>query len=295
MRDPETAAVVALLRVGRRPWPVYSEMVENGGSAIPVLQRELMQTDHHQTRLLPPHDQDELIEQAATDIAAWEAGGIKTLTVLDPAYPPHLRAVHDRPPLLFLAGRLERRDQRALAVIGSRNPSSEGVERAEAIADHLAGNEYTVVSGLAAGIDTAAHITTLAKNKRTVAVIGTGLCHSYPPQNAELQETIAATGALISQFWPQTRPSRKNFPMRNAVMSGLTLGTVIVEASQTSGARVQARLALAHGRPVFLAEPLLTQTWAQTLAGRPGVRVFREPVEITSMIERLRSTDALVA
>ncbi len=295
MTEPETAAVVALLRVGRRPGPVYSEMVENCGSAIPALERELMQTDHHQTRLLPPHDQDELIEQAATDIAAWQADGIKTLTVLDPAYPQHLRAVHDRPPVLFLAGRLERRDQRALAVIGSRNPSSDGVARAEAIADHLAGNAYTVVSGLAAGIDAAAHITTLAKNKRTVAVIGTGLCHSYPLQNAELQETIAATGAVISQFWPQTRPSRNNFPMRNAVMSGLTLGTVIVEASHTSGARVQARLALAHGRPVFLAEPLLTQTWAQTLASRPGVRVFREPVEITSMIEHLRSTDELLA
>lgn len=295
MTEPEAAAVVALLRVGRRPWPVYSELVENCGSAIPVLERELMQTGHHQTRLLPPHDQDELIEQAATDVVAWEADGINTLTVLDPAYPHNLRAVHDRPPLLFLAGRLERRDQRALAVIGSRTPSPESVERAEAIAEHLAGSEYTVVSGLAAGIDAAAHTTTLAKNKRTVAVIGTGLCHSYPPQNAELQERIAATGAVISQFWPQTRPSRKNFPMRNAVMSGLTLGTVIVEASQTSGARVQARLALAHGRPVFLAEPLLTQTWAQTLASRPGVRVFREPVDITSMIERLRSTDALVA
>ena len=129
-----------------------------------MLERELMQTDHHQTRLLPPHDQAELIEQAATDVATWEAEGIKTLTVLDPAYPHNLRAVHDRPPLMFVAGRLERRDPRSVAVIGSRSPSPESVERAEAIADHLAGSGYTVVSGLAAGIDTAAHTTTLARN-----------------------------------------------------------------------------------------------------------------------------------
>lgn len=295
MTDLETAVLVALLRVGRRPWPVYSELLEQYGSALPVIERELKQTDQQQTTLLPPHDQDELIERAASDLAAWESDGIKPLTVLDPAYPHNLRAVHDRPPLLFIAGRLEHRDQHALAVVGSRKPSPEGIERAQAIADHLADSEYTVTSGLAAGIDAAAHTTTLSQNKRTVAVIGTGLCHSYPPDNAKLQAAIAATGAVVSQFWPEARPSRKNFLMRNAVMSGLTLGTVIVEASETSGARVQARLALAHGRPVFLAEPLLSQAWAQTLSGRPGTRVFRAPTEITAVIERLMSTDALVA
>ncbi len=126
-------------------------------------------------------------------------------------------------------------------------------------------------------------------------MIGTGLSHAYPPQNAELQSEIAANGAVVSQFWPDEGPSRTNFPMRNAVMSGLALATVIVEASQTSGARVQARLAQSQGRPVFLARALLARTWAQALARRPGAHVFGAPAEITAVLDRLASTGALVA
>lgn len=295
MTELQTAALVALLRIGPRPWALYSELVEQHGSATTVLERELATTPEGQTSLLPASDEGELIERADADVVAWQSQGMQLLTVLDSSYPSNLRAVHDRPPLLFVAGGLERRDERSLAVVGSRKPSPEGVERAEAVSSHLADNEYTVISGLAAGIDTAAHTATLAKKKRTLAVIGTGLIHTYPPQNAGLQKAIAAAGAVVSQFWPDERPSRRSFPMRNGVMSGLTLGTVIVEASETSGARVQARLALAHGRPVFIAQPLLNQGWARTLARRPGTHVFRQPSEILSMIERLRSRGALVA
>ena len=152
---------------------------------------------------------------------------------------------------------------------------------------------YTVVSGLAAGVDAAAHREALAAGGRTVAVIGTGLQHSYPPENAELQQQLAASSAVVSQFWPETEPSRAGFPMRNAVMSGLALGTAIVEASVTSGARIQARRALAHGRPVFLARALISQPWARELAARPGVHVYDEPDEITAALER--ATIALVA
>ena len=258
MTPIETAALVALLRLGRRPPSHYSELVECDASALTVLERELAQNDDGQTRLPLGLSTDELIERAAGDVAGWEAAGMRPLTVLEPDYPDNLRAVHDRPPLLFVAGQLEqRRDQRSVAVIGSRRATAEGVERANGVAGHLADRGYTIVSGLAAGIDTAAHTTALAMRARTVAVIGTGLSHAYPTQNAELQSEIAANGAVLSQFWPDEGPSRTNFPMRNAVMSGLALATVIVEASQTSGARVQARLAQSHGRPVFLARALL--------------------------------------
>ena len=183
----------------------------------------------------------------------------------------------------------------------ARSPSSAHAERrlpepaaAGAIAEGLAGEGYVVVSGLAAGIDTAAHRAALEMGARTVAVIGTGLRDAYPPENAALQRRIAASGAVVSQFWPETAPARASFPMRNAVMSGFARGTVVVEASHRSGARLQTRLALAHGRPVFLLAPLLAQTWARELAQRPGVHVVTEAAEITAAIERLDATDALV-
>ena len=145
-----------------------------------------------------------------------------------------------------------------------------------------------VASGLAAGIDAAAHTATLDAGGRTLAVIGTGVDRVYPAAHARLQRTIAERGAVISCFWPDHGPSRQSFPLRNGVMSGLTRATVIVEASSTSGTRVQARLALAHGRPVCLATKLLTQRWAQELAERPNVHVADTADEIAAVIERQR-------
>jgi DNA processing protein len=151
-----------------------------------------------------------------------------------------------------------------------------------------------VFSGLAAGIDTAAHTAALAQGGRTVAVIGTGINRVYPPQNAQLQRQIAGRGAVVSQFWPDAPPTRQSFPMRNAVMSGMTLASVVVEASNTSGARLQARLALAQGRSVFLLESVLAEEWARECAARPGAHVVHSPREITTIIERLTSPDTLV-
>jgi DNA processing protein len=179
-------------------------------------------------------------------------------------------------------------------VIGSRNASPRGLETAAKLATHLVRSGFTVVSGLAAGIDTAAHTAALAGGGRTVAVIGTGLRRTYPPQNARLQGQIVAEGAVISQFWPDAPPTRQSFPMRNAVMSGISLATAIVEASETSGARIQARLALAQGRPVFLLASLLSQRWAQEYAKRPGAHVVKTANEITRTVERLTSPDSLV-
>lgn len=281
---PENAALVLLLRHGARSAQTYADLVEEAGSAIEVLEREGIQQE-----LFGPD-----LNAVADEIEAWERDGIRLVSVLDPRYPENLRAVYDRPPLLFVTGALEPDDERALAVIGSRRASGDGLDRAGEIAGHLAENGYTVVSGLAAGIDTAAHTAALARQSRTVAVIGTGLHHAYPSENAALQRTIGAEGAVVSQFFPDSPPSRRSFPMRNAVMSGISLATVIVEASHTSGARIQARLALAQGRRVFLLDDLLRQDWAQELATRPGTHVFRKAAEITETIERVTATDALV-
>ena len=286
----ESAALVALLRAGTRPWQQYTELVEEAGSALAVLERDREEA----SPLFDVGDPVAELEPVVAEIARWEAAGMELLTVLDPAYPDNLRAVHDRPPLIFVAGRYEHADARALAVIGSRRATRQGLSAAVGLVDHLVRSGYTVVSGLAAGIDAAAHEAALRAGGRSVAVIGTGLGRVYPPQNAVLQRRLVRSGAVISQFWPAAPPTRRSFPMRNGVMSALSLGTVIVEASGNSGTRVQARLALGHGRPVFLRRSLLEQAWARELAARPGVYVAGSPEEITAAMERLDSSGALV-
>jgi DNA processing protein len=289
----ERAAMVALLRHGQRPWQLYADLVEEAGSAIAVLDDEAQHGDGQGSLFAP--DSEGLLGQAQTEIDGWEARRIQLLTVLDDGYPDNLRGVHDRPPLIFVVGRLQPADARALAVVGARTPSPRGVAAAAAIAAHLAASGYTVASGLAAGIDTAAHTAALKAGGRTVAVIGTGLDRCYPPQNATLQREIGDRCAVVSQFWPEAPPSRRSFPMRNGVMSGLTLATVVVEASLTSGSRMQARLALAHGRSVFLLRSLVNEhPWASEFASKPGTHVVETPAEITTIVERLTSAGALV-
>lgn len=291
--------MVALLRTGRRPWVEYAELVEELGSATAALERELGgDAPGGQTSLLPGDraDPSELTTLAATDLERWDAQGMHLVTVLDPGYPPNLKAVHDRPPILFIAGELTPKDAKAVAVVGARKATDAGIEQATQIARHLTQTGFTVVSGLAAGIDTAAHTAALNSSGRTVALIGTGLNRTYPPENHALQREIASRCAVISQFWPDSPPTKRSFPMRNATMSGIALATVVVEASETSGARTQARLALAHGRPVFLTHTLVErQPWAQQIAQLPSTHVIHDPAEMTTAIERLIEPGSLVA
>jgi DNA processing protein len=270
--------------------------VEERGSALAVLEEE---EEGGANSRLPALFKDEAMHQllatATADVARWREQDMHLLSVLDADYPENLRSVHDRPPLIFLAGGLQPNDARSVAVVGARHASPEGLDRAAATAEHLVQHNFTVISGLAAGIDTAAHTAALDAGGRTVAVIGTGLSHAYPPQNARLQRRIAEHHAVISQFDPQTPPSRQTFPARNATMSGIALATVVVEASYRSGARGQAHRALNHGRPVFLAPGLLEQHWARDLARRPGVHVAASANAITETVERLTATDGLVA
>jgi DNA processing protein len=293
----ETAALVALLRSGTRPWNVYTELVEEAGSALAVLDLERSGNGAAaQAQLFDEGAaQFESLEAIEAEVAGWKAAGAELLTVLDPGYPENLRAVHDRPPLVFVAGKLGPGDSRSIAVVGARITSESGIAAASGIAEHLVDFGYVVVSGLAAGIDTAAHRAAMARGGRTVAVIGTGLRRSYPPENAELQRQVAREHAVVSQFWPDAPPSKRSFPMRNAVMSGFSLATVVVEASHTSGSRIQARLALEQGRPVFLWHSLLEHPWAQAFAARPGTHVVGAPEEITAAVQRLTSPGTLVA
>jgi DNA processing protein len=273
---------------------LYAELLEAGANPRTLLETELGGGDA-QPELFPAADAAELVATAGDAIERWQSAGIQIVTVLDPDYPANLRAVHDRPPLVFVAGRLKTEDARSVAIIGSRRPSRDGLAEASGLATELCERGYTIVSGLAAGIDSAAHAAAFAAEGRTVAVIGTGLERSYPPENAALQRQIVERGAVLSQFWPEAPPSRESFPKRNAVMSGLAAGTAIVDASVRSGARIQARQALAHGRPVFLARRLLGQAWAQELAARPSVTVYANAEDIAARLERLGDGEALTA
>lgn len=208
------------------------------------------------------------------------------VTVLDDNYPTNLRMVHDHPPFLFVRGNLEPSDERAIAVVGTRKPSDEGVRAAQQIAGSLAERGVTVVSGMAAGIDTAAHREVLRVGGRTLGVFGTGIDRVYPAENRTLAKDIAASGATLSQFWPDMAPTRWSFPVRNIVTSGLSLGTVVVEAGPTSGARQQAEHALRHGKRLYLLRGLVEdQHWAKELAGRPGVLAIDDIDEVLAAID----------
>lgn len=221
------------------------------------------------------------------EIADWEGDGMRFVTLLDPDYPGQLLTIHQRPPFLTWQGTPDARDARGVAIVGTRQASSEGRKRAEALAAGLARRGITVVSGLAAGIDSAAHTGALGAGGRTVAVIGTGLRRTYPRENAELQRRIATDGMVLSQFLPDAPPTKTSFPMRNAVMSGYAAATVVVEANWTSGARMQARLALEHGRRVFLLDSLLELDWARDYAKRSGASVVRDLDELVAQLEAI--------
>ncbi|MGW5658214.1 DNA-processing protein DprA [Streptomyces humi] len=285
-QELERAAVVALLRRGDRSWSELTDRIETVGSARDVLEESL--DGAGQTALFDPGPAVDL-DGVAAEIAAWEREGMRFVTILDQDYPLYLRLVHQRPPFLFLRGGHVEHDLR-VAVVGTRTPTADGIAHARAIAGGLAERGVTVVSGLAAGIDTAAHGAALAVGGRTVGVIGTGLRRAYPAQNAGLQNEIAERGLLISQFWPDAPPSKTSFPLRNAVMSGYSLATVVVEAAYRSGARMQARLALEHGRRVFLMRSLLAHEWAREYAARPNTTVIDGPEDVFSRLESLVPT-----
>jgi DNA processing protein len=179
------------------------------------------------------------------------AAGVEVLLQVDPRFPARLRQIPYPPPFLFFKGTILPQDDLALAVVGTRTASYYGLKTCRRLAGALAVRGLTVVSGLARGIDTAAHQGALENGGRTLAVLGCGLDVVYPPENRLLYEKIPAQGALISEFPLGAPPEAKNFPIRNRLISGLSLGVVVVEAGIKSGAGITAQIALDQGREVF--------------------------------------------
>lgn len=185
------------------------------------------------------------------EIRSAEKIGAKLVTGEDENYPAHLKHIYDPPPLLYVHGELRPEDSRAVAVVGSRNPTSYGQAAAERISRGLASRGVTVVSGMARGVDSCAHRGALLAGGRTIGVLGCGLDVVYPPEHRELYKQVAAQGAVVSEFPLGTPPDRDHFPIRNRIISGLSLGVAVVEATLRSGSLITARLALEQGRDVY--------------------------------------------
>ena len=185
------------------------------------------------------------------ELARCREAGIRVLTHRDSDYPRLLQEIHDPPATLFLRGSLLPEDGLAMAVVGSRHATQYGRAQAMRLAGSLSRAGLTIVSGLARGIDAAAHQGALDAGGRTLAVLGGGLLNIYPPEHGELAEQVAASGALLSEAPPRAAPMSGSFPQRNRIITGLTLGVIVVEAAQRSGALISARHAMEQGREVF--------------------------------------------
>ncbi len=185
------------------------------------------------------------------ELALAEARGVRILCLADDAYPRPLRMIDDPPACLYVRGELRPTDAVALAVVGARHCSRYGAEQAERFAALLSHAGLTIVSGMARGIDAAAHRGALSGGGRTIAVMGCGLCHLYPPESAEFAERIVENGAIVSELPMNVAPDSKNFPPRNRIIAGLSLGVLVVEAAKRSGALISARLAGEYNREVF--------------------------------------------
>ena len=216
---------------------------------------ELFQHPERASKLAP--DLHQSLLSADWDLVekdlAWLASDANRhlVTFNDPHYPILLREISDPPPLIFAQGDISLLSRWQLAVVGSRNPSTSGRDLAYDFAHYLGQGELVITSGLATGIDAAAHKGALAGGGKTIAVVGTGLDRVYPASHRQLAHDIADNGLIVSEFALGTAPRPENFPRRNRIISGLALGTLVVEAALKSGSLITARMALEQGREVF--------------------------------------------
>ena len=181
-----------------------------------------------------------------------EKSGVTALTTLSDSYPASLLNIYDPPPVLYVRGNTELNFDKCFGIVGTRNPSFDGKKSASVFSETLAQNGVTIVSGLARGVDTIAHEACLNAGGNTVAVLGCGLNHMYPPENADLAERIVASGgSIISEMLPDEGPQKWSFPMRNRIIAGMSEGVLIVEGRKTSGAMITAACALDASREVY--------------------------------------------
>ncbi len=213
-------------------------------------QEDLLQVNGITPRIVTAIKAHKIPEPVKKDFDLVMKKGYQIITMSDPVYPSFLLQIPDPPPFLYVLGNLCS-SIKNIAVVGSRNATSYGISITKRLCEELAALDFTIISGMAIGIDTAAHTGALIGKGKTIAVLGSGLERVYPRKNMKLFHKIAEKGAVISEFPLIAEPEARNFPIRNRIISGLSLGTVVVEATQKSGSLITARLAAEQGREVF--------------------------------------------
>lgn len=249
----EWEAQVALTTVPRLGSIKIQLLIQFFGSARAVFDAdpsELIQVHGISSEIAHSLDQIRIQKKWLRDLEIAEKMGVRVISFQSPEYPKRLLEISDFPIILYVKGQIIPDDQHCLAVVGTRAASPYGMEMAEKISRELAGAGYTIASGLARGVDTAAHLGAL-KCGRTIAVIGSGLANIYPKENCALSDEVAAKGALISEFPMLTPPDRQNFPQRNRIVSGMSKGVLLIEAPVKSGAMITMEKAKSHKRKLF--------------------------------------------
>ncbi len=216
-----------------------------------------------------------------------EKRDIKIFSFYNAHYPELLKEIYDPPAVVFCRGEIKPEDHRGLAVVGSRRPTEYGRKVTERIASELASCGITIVSGLARGIDSLAHSSAISSGGRTIAVLGSGVSFIYPPENRALAEKIIKNGAILSEFLPDEGPRRENFPRRNRIISGISVGTLLTEATINSGALITASFALEQGREVFAIPGNITSKNSEgtNFLIQNGAKLVREVKDILEEIE----------
>jgi DNA processing protein len=215
-------------------------------------------------------------ELAREEIARAAAAGATVISLEDPSYPPRLKEIYDPPLVLYVRGNVDVLTQPGIAVIGTRHPAPYGSGMAERLACDLASQGLVIISGMARGVDTASHRGAIAAKGKTLAVFGTGVDVIYPKENSRLAEQILALGgALISEFSLGTFPAPQNFPIRNRILSGMSVGVLVVEAAEYSGTRITARCALEQNRDVFAVPGNVTNknSWGPNTLIKQGAKL----------------------
>lgn len=217
-------------------------------------------------------------EDAAAQQTLMRKVGAVLISIRDSRYPPRLREIYDPPVALFARGRTDLLDSVGIGLVGTRRPSPYGVAAAERLSRDLAAAQITIVSGMARGIDTAAHKAALAVGGNTIAVFGCGVDMVYPAENRGLSVTIAERGLLLSEYPMGTPPWPQNFPVRNRIVSGVSAGILVVEGAQYSGSGITARLAMDQGREVFAVPGNITSkmSWAPNLLIKQGAKLVQD-------------------
>ena len=216
------------------------------------------------------------LELAQDELARTAAAGVKVISMDDPAYPPQLRQIYDPPLILYVRGNDAVISQPGIALVGTRHPTPYGLGMAERLACDLAARGLVIFSGMARGVDTAGHRGALAGKGKTVAVFGTGVDVAYPKENTRLVgQVLAAEGAVISEFPMGTFAAPQNFPIRNRIISGISLGVLVVEAAEYSGTRITARCALEQSRDVYAVPGNVTNknSWGPNTLIKQGAKL----------------------